>query len=168
MSSLQMSSASSTEVPSAGIVEMKLEVVVPVSDLDRPRASTTCWGGGRPHHRCGLPGGQFTRPGSECSIIMGTGITLAVPGSVQDLQLTVVDIEAARAALVSAGSTSRRSSTTWAVCPPRRDRGTGNWPRSGACRLRLIRLRSAIPTATAGCSKRSGRRLADGETKQLN
>jgi hypothetical protein len=46
---------------------------------------------------------QFTPLGSECSIIIGTGITSAVPGSVQDRQLTVVDIEAAPAALVSRG-----------------------------------------------------------------
>jgi hypothetical protein len=46
---------------------------------------------------------QFTPPGSECSIIIGKGITSAVPGSIQDLQLTVFDIEAARAELVGRG-----------------------------------------------------------------
>ena len=46
---------------------------------------------------------QLTPPGSECSIIIGTGITTAEPGSTQGLQLTVFDIEAARAELVGRG-----------------------------------------------------------------
>jgi hypothetical protein len=46
---------------------------------------------------------QFTPPGSECSIIIGNGITSAVPGSVQGLHLVVVDIEAARTELVGRG-----------------------------------------------------------------
>jgi hypothetical protein len=46
---------------------------------------------------------QFTPPGSECSIIIGTGITSAVPGSIDALQLTVFDIEASRAELVGRG-----------------------------------------------------------------
>ena len=46
---------------------------------------------------------QLTPPGSECSIIFGTGITSAAPGSAQGLQLIVSDIEAARAELVGRG-----------------------------------------------------------------
>lgn len=46
---------------------------------------------------------QFTPPGSEASIILGTGITDAAPGSVQKLHLVVTDIEAARADLVGRG-----------------------------------------------------------------
>jgi hypothetical protein len=46
---------------------------------------------------------QLTPPGSECSIIIGDGITLAEPGSVQGLHLVVRDIEAARAELVERG-----------------------------------------------------------------
>ncbi|HEV8545878.1 MAG TPA: hypothetical protein VGQ64_06270 [Candidatus Limnocylindrales bacterium] len=46
---------------------------------------------------------QFTPPGSECSIIIGKGITSATPGSAQGLQLVVSDIEAARADLVGRG-----------------------------------------------------------------
>ena len=45
---------------------------------------------------------QVTPPGSECSIIIGTGITSAQPGSVEALQLTVFDIDATRAELVTA------------------------------------------------------------------
>jgi hypothetical protein len=46
---------------------------------------------------------QFTPPGSECSIIFGAGVTSAVPGSVEALQLTVHDVDVARAQLVHRG-----------------------------------------------------------------
>jgi catechol 2,3-dioxygenase-like lactoylglutathione lyase family enzyme len=46
---------------------------------------------------------QLTPPGSHASIIFGTGITSAVPGSVQGLVLVVSDIEAGRAELVERG-----------------------------------------------------------------
>jgi hypothetical protein len=46
---------------------------------------------------------QLTPPGSECSIIIGNGVTSAPPGSVQSLHLVVFDIEAAHADLVSRG-----------------------------------------------------------------
>jgi hypothetical protein len=46
---------------------------------------------------------QFTPPGSECSIIIGKGITAAAPGSTEGLQLVVSDIEAARAELAERG-----------------------------------------------------------------
>ena len=42
-------------------------------------------------------------PGSGTSIIFGTGLSAAAPGSVQGLHLVVSDIEAARAALVQRG-----------------------------------------------------------------
>jgi catechol 2,3-dioxygenase-like lactoylglutathione lyase family enzyme len=86
---------------------MKLEVVVvPVSDVDRAKQFYKRMGfredidyvSGE-HFRVA----QFTPPGSECSIIIGEGITSATPGSLQDLQLTVIDIEAARAELTGLG-----------------------------------------------------------------
>jgi catechol 2,3-dioxygenase-like lactoylglutathione lyase family enzyme len=46
---------------------------------------------------------QLTPPGSGCSIIFGTGVTAAEPGSVQGLHLVVVDLDAARAELVGRG-----------------------------------------------------------------
>ena len=46
---------------------------------------------------------QLTPPGSECSIIFGKGLTSAAAGSVQGLQLSVVDIEAAREELTGRG-----------------------------------------------------------------
>jgi catechol 2,3-dioxygenase-like lactoylglutathione lyase family enzyme len=88
-------------------VDMKLEVVVvPVSDVDRAKQFYRTMGfredidyvSGE-HFRVA----QFTPPGSECSIIIGEGITTATPGSLQDLQLTVTDIEAAHAELTELG-----------------------------------------------------------------
>jgi len=46
---------------------------------------------------------QLTPPGSACSIIFGTGVTTARPGSAEALQLSVHDIDAARADLVARG-----------------------------------------------------------------
>jgi predicted enzyme related to lactoylglutathione lyase len=47
---------------------------------------------------------QLTPPGSACSITIGTGITQrSEPGSIENLQLVVDDVEAARAALVEGG-----------------------------------------------------------------
>ena len=46
---------------------------------------------------------QFTPPGSDASIILGTGITNAAPGSYEGLQLVVTDILAAREELVGKG-----------------------------------------------------------------
>ncbi|MCW5313017.1 glyoxalase [Nostoc sp. KVJ3] len=86
---------------------MKLEVVVlPVSDVDQAKDfyKTLGWR---------LDADfvtdedfrvvQLTPPGSEASIIFGSGVTLAAPGSVQGLYLIVYDIEAARAELVDRG-----------------------------------------------------------------
>jgi catechol 2,3-dioxygenase-like lactoylglutathione lyase family enzyme len=86
---------------------MKLEVLVmPVSDVDRSKHfyETLGWR---------LDADfvtdedfrvvQLTPPGSEASIIIGTGVTSAVPGSVQGLHLIVYDIETARAELVDRG-----------------------------------------------------------------
>jgi catechol 2,3-dioxygenase-like lactoylglutathione lyase family enzyme len=46
---------------------------------------------------------QFTPPGSEASIVFGTGITAAPPGSVCGLQLVVPDIDVACSDLVRRG-----------------------------------------------------------------
>jgi hypothetical protein len=45
----------------------------------------------------------MTPPGSACSVTIGTGITDAVPGSVQGLHLVVKDIVAAREDLTGRG-----------------------------------------------------------------
>jgi catechol 2,3-dioxygenase-like lactoylglutathione lyase family enzyme len=46
---------------------------------------------------------QLTPTGSLCSIIFGTGVTSAPPGSTGGLQLSVYDIDAARADLIGRG-----------------------------------------------------------------
>lgn len=88
-------------------MEMKLEVVVvPVSDVDRAKQFYEALGwrmdidyiDGEDFRVV-----QFTPPGSECSIIIGKGITSAAPGSTEGLQLVVPDIEAARDELIGRG-----------------------------------------------------------------
>jgi catechol 2,3-dioxygenase-like lactoylglutathione lyase family enzyme len=84
-------------------MDMKLEIVLlPVSDVDRAKAFYTKlqWRldadfAPRPDYRIV----QLTPPGSQCSIIMGAGLTAAAPGSSEGLQLTVTDIDAACAEL---------------------------------------------------------------------
>jgi catechol 2,3-dioxygenase-like lactoylglutathione lyase family enzyme len=88
-------------------MDMKLEVVVvPVSDVDRAKRFYETLGWRLDADFVTSPDFrvvQLTPPGSECSIIFGTGITSALPGSVQGLHLVVFDIEAARAELVGRG-----------------------------------------------------------------
>jgi catechol 2,3-dioxygenase-like lactoylglutathione lyase family enzyme len=88
--------------------EMKLEVVLlPVSDVDRAKGFYEGLGWRMDIDYVGDEAGfrvvQFTPPGSECSIIFGAGVTGAEPGSYEGLQLTVTDIEAARADLIGRG-----------------------------------------------------------------
>jgi len=85
-------------------VDMKIEVVVvPVSDVDRAKAFYRSIGFDEDvDYACGerFRVVQLTPPGSTASIIVGTGITDAVPGSLQGMHLVVRDIEAARAQLL--------------------------------------------------------------------
>jgi catechol 2,3-dioxygenase-like lactoylglutathione lyase family enzyme len=88
-------------------VDMKLEfVVLPVTDVDRAKDFYKA-SGFREDADITIKEDyrivQVTPPGSECSIIFGQGITSAVPGSVQGLNLVVSDIEAARAELIDLG-----------------------------------------------------------------
>ena len=88
-------------------MDMRLEVVVlPVSDVDKAKQFYESLGWrldadfvADEHFRVV----QLTPPGSPCSIIFGTGVSTATPGSAQGLHLVVTDIEAARAELVSRG-----------------------------------------------------------------
>ena len=93
--------------PSAGTVDMKLEVVViPVSDVDRAKSfySNLGW-----RLDADFASGddwravQFTPPGSGCSVIFGKNVTAAAPGSARGLYLVVSDIEAARQDLLRRG-----------------------------------------------------------------
>jgi catechol 2,3-dioxygenase-like lactoylglutathione lyase family enzyme len=88
-------------------VDMKFEIVViPVSDVDRPK-KFYCKLGWRldadfdSGKDCRVI--QFTPPGSGCSIIFGKNVTPASPGSAQGLYLIVSDIQAARKALLDRG-----------------------------------------------------------------
>src|ERR1041385_3092983 len=107
MNSTESRSEAATEIPNGGRVEMKLEVVVlPVSDVDRAKQFYTNLGWRLDVHRTtndGLRVLHFHPPGSPCSILFGTGVTAAEPGSVQGLHLIGSDIEAAHNALVARG-----------------------------------------------------------------
>lgn len=88
-------------------MDMKLEVVVvPVSDVDRAKSFYASLGW---RLDADFPGDggfrvvQLTPPGSACSIIFGSGVTSAAPGSADGLQLVVTDIGAARAEMVDHG-----------------------------------------------------------------
>ncbi|HEU5469167.1 MAG TPA: VOC family protein [Actinophytocola sp.] len=86
---------------------MKFEVtVLPVSDVDRAEHfyKTLGWRLDADFTADdGLRVVQLTPPGSPASIIFGSGITTAEPGSARDLMLVVDDIEAARAELADRG-----------------------------------------------------------------
>ena len=89
-------------------MDLKLEVIVlPVSDVDRAKAFYQSL-----KYRLdadfsteeGLRVVQLTPPGSPASIIFGTELSDAVPGSVQGLHLVVDDIEIARAEIAATGA----------------------------------------------------------------
>jgi catechol 2,3-dioxygenase-like lactoylglutathione lyase family enzyme len=89
-------------------MDMKLEVVVlPVTDVDRAKGfyRTLGW-----REDADVAKGddfrvvQMTPPGSPASVIFGTGLTTAAPGSTQGLNLVVDDIEAARKVLTGLGT----------------------------------------------------------------
>jgi len=108
MSSTLMSNERATGVPTASMVDTKLEVVViPVSDVDRAKrfygglgwrldADFTTDAAWRVV--------QMTPPGSPCSIHFGKGVTTAAPGSFKNIYLVVSDIEAARTDLIRGGA----------------------------------------------------------------
>jgi catechol 2,3-dioxygenase-like lactoylglutathione lyase family enzyme len=87
-------------------MDMKLEVVViPVSDVDRAKNFYTELGW---RLDADFVAGDFrvvqlTPPGSQCSVIFGTGLTTAAPGSTQGLQLVVTDVGVARVELAGHG-----------------------------------------------------------------
>jgi catechol 2,3-dioxygenase-like lactoylglutathione lyase family enzyme len=86
---------------------MRLEVVVvPVSDVDRAKQFYESLGW-RLDADLAVDDGyrvvQLTPPGSGCSIIFGTSVTSAPPGSLEGLQLSVYDIDAVRADLLGRG-----------------------------------------------------------------
>jgi len=89
-------------------VDMKLEVVVlPVADVDRAKHFYEALGWREDADITSGPDFrevQLTPPGSACSVIFGTGVTSAAPGSTDGMVLAVPDIEAARADLMKRGA----------------------------------------------------------------
>jgi catechol 2,3-dioxygenase-like lactoylglutathione lyase family enzyme len=89
-------------------MDMRLEVVVlPVSDVDRARDFYLALGWRLDADFPGPDGFrvvQLTPPGSACSIIFGSGVTDAAPGSANGPQLVVSDIAAAREELIGLGA----------------------------------------------------------------
>ena len=108
MSSAGASPDAATEGPVPATVDLKLEAVaLPVSDVDRAKQFYENLGW-RLDADIALGEDfrivQLTPPHSECSIHFGKGLTTATPGSAQRLLLTVSDIDAARAELISRGA----------------------------------------------------------------
>jgi catechol 2,3-dioxygenase-like lactoylglutathione lyase family enzyme len=88
-------------------MDMKLEVVVvPVSDVDRAKHFYQALGW---REDADFASGadfrviQMTPPGSAASVIFGTGLSSAAPGSAQGLHLVVTDLVATRAELAGRG-----------------------------------------------------------------
>ena len=88
-------------------MDMKLEVlVIPVSDVERAKEFYAGLGW---RLDADFAAGsdfrvvQFTPTGSGCSVIFGTNVTAAAPGSAQGLYLIVSDIDAARGELIGHG-----------------------------------------------------------------
>jgi catechol 2,3-dioxygenase-like lactoylglutathione lyase family enzyme len=107
MTSVQANSESATGSPPVKPGEMRLEVVVvPVSDVDRAKQFYESIGW-RLDADLAVEDGyrvvQVTPPGSACSIIFGEGVTSAPPGTSEGLQLSVYDIDEARADLLARG-----------------------------------------------------------------
>jgi catechol 2,3-dioxygenase-like lactoylglutathione lyase family enzyme len=107
MSSTDVRSETSTEVPAPGLVDMNLEVIViAVADVDRAKEFYANLGW---RLDADVTRGedfrlvQFTPPGSGCSVQFGINLTSAAPGSGESPYLIVSDVEAARADLVARG-----------------------------------------------------------------
>jgi len=89
-------------------MDTKLEVVVlPVSDVDRAKEFYAALGW---REDADFAAGesfrvvQMTPPGSPASVIFGTGVTDAAPGSAQDLVLAVEDVDEVRTELAKRGA----------------------------------------------------------------
>ncbi|MFE5484174.1 VOC family protein [Streptomyces sp. NPDC056527] len=88
-------------------MDIKLELIgVPVTDIDRAKAFYEQVGFHADHD---IPVNddirfiQMTPPGSACSITFGKGITTMAPGSLDNMQVVVTDIEEAHADLSARG-----------------------------------------------------------------
>jgi len=88
-------------------MDMRLEVVVlPVADVDRAKDFYEDLGWRLDADFTSSPDFrvvQLTPPGSTCSVIFGTGVTEAAPGSLDGPMLVVTDIQAARDEIAKRG-----------------------------------------------------------------
>ena len=144
--------------------DMGLEVVViPVSDADRAKGFYARLGWRLDAdfaYDNGFRVVQFTPPGSGCSVQFGTHITSAAPGSAKGLYLVVSDIEAARKDLAARRRRHRRRvpyRDAGRPVPARRQERSRQRAARPTTEATVPSTRSAIPTATAGCCRRSRR-----------
>jgi predicted enzyme related to lactoylglutathione lyase len=88
-------------------MDIKLELVaVPVTDVDRAKAFYEKVGFTADHDFTvseEIRFVQLTPPGSACSIALGKGLTQMAPGSLDNMQAVVADIEQAHADLTARG-----------------------------------------------------------------
>ncbi|MEU8525532.1 MULTISPECIES: VOC family protein [Streptomyces] len=88
-------------------MDIKLELIgVPVTDVDRAKAFYEQVGFNADHDVTvsdDIRFVQMTPPGSACSIAFGKGITEMTPGSLDNMQVVVKDIEEAHADLTGRG-----------------------------------------------------------------
>jgi catechol 2,3-dioxygenase-like lactoylglutathione lyase family enzyme len=106
MSTALMSKEQATRAQKAGMVDMKLEVVVvPVSDVDRAKQFylSLGWRLDADFANGNWRVVQMTPTGSACSFFFGKGLTKAAPGSAAGLMLMVDDVDAGRAELIGYG-----------------------------------------------------------------
>ena len=106
MTTIQQRSETTAQSPDTAPVDYKLEVaILPVSDVDRAKQFYTSLGWREDADfpiREDFRVLQLTPPGSPTSIIFGTGVSAAEPGSANHL-LAVSDIEVAHAELAARG-----------------------------------------------------------------
>jgi catechol 2,3-dioxygenase-like lactoylglutathione lyase family enzyme len=107
MSTTQLNSTAPSDTNGAAAVPQRLEaVVIPVADFDRAKDFYVGLGWRVDADVDGAGGYrlmQLTPPGSAASILFGTRVTSAQPGSSDGLLLVVDDIDTARADLVERG-----------------------------------------------------------------
>jgi catechol 2,3-dioxygenase-like lactoylglutathione lyase family enzyme len=107
VSTTELSTAAATQGLETATVNFKLEVaIVPVSNADHSKQFYASLGWREDADFVFTDDFrvlQFTPPGSQASIIFGTGVTSAVPGTGGNLLLAVDDIDAARGNLIERG-----------------------------------------------------------------
>jgi catechol 2,3-dioxygenase-like lactoylglutathione lyase family enzyme len=107
MSSTQVSANEAATAPTSTTVPLRLEVVVvPVADFDRAKNFYVGLGwrvDAEADSGTGYRLMQITPPGSPASIIFGTQVTAAQPGSFDGLLLAVDNIEEGRDSLLAKG-----------------------------------------------------------------